>query len=197
MSSRTLLAMPTPTKITQKQVLNRAIAILNERGVDALSMRELAKSLGVKAPSLYRYYPDKISLERAAVEAGNRLLLEYVKSGCRRAEKSGILLAAAHAYRRFAKAKPHLYSLMMEQRLVLPPTSESGKALWEFVLSVVRNVSGVSDGTACGVALWSFLHGFVSLEQAGRFGVSGPQNGFTVGIEALAAGFATANVNSK
>jgi len=189
--------MPTPTKITQKQVLTRAIAILDERGADALSMRELAKSLGVKAPSLYRYYPDKISLERAAVETGNRLLLEYVKAGCRRTEKSGMLLAAGHAYRKFAKAKPHLYSLMMEKRLILPPTSESGKALWEFVLALVRNVSGDTDGTACGVALWSFLHGFVSLEQAGRFGASGSRDGFTVGIEALAAGFAAANVHSK
>jgi AcrR family transcriptional regulator len=189
--------MPTPTKITEKQVLNRAIAILNERGADALSMRELAKSLGVKAPSLYRYYPDKISLERAAVDIGNRLLLEQVKAGCRRAEKSGTLLAAGHAYRRFAKAKPHLYFLMMEKRLVLPPTSESGNALWEFVLALVRNISGTTDGTACGVALWSFLHGFVSLEHAGRFGASGPRDGFTVGIEALAAGFAGRNLGSK
>ena len=181
--------MPTPIKITKGQILDKAVALLNEYGPDALSMRELAKNLGVRAPSLYRYYPDKIALEREAVESGNRLLLTQLQKACRHAEKPGIYLAVAIAYRRFARAKPHLYALMMERRLVVPPTSESGKALWKFVLDLVHDVSGHFDGTAYAVALWSFLHGFVSLERAGQFGASGPLNGFELGIEALAAGF--------
>jgi AcrR family transcriptional regulator len=181
--------MPTPTKITREQILAKAIALLNERGPDALSMRELAKSLEVKAPSLYRYFPDKLSLEREVVEAGNRRLLSALEAGCRDTEKSGLYLAAGHAYRKFALGKPHLYFLMMERRIIFPPKSESGKALWEFVLALVRNASGHLDGTAYAVALWSFLHGFVSLERAGQFGESGPLNGLEVGIRSLAVGF--------
>jgi AcrR family transcriptional regulator len=181
--------MPTPTKITQKQVLARAIAILNQHGPDALSMRELAKSLDVKAPSLYRYYPDKISLEREVVEFGNGLLLRYLMAACRGVETRDLYMAAANAYRHFALSRPHLYSLMMERRLVFPPASASGKKLWEFVLALVRDVSGWVDGTAYGVALWSFLHGFVSLERTGQFGASGPKDGLEVGVRALAAGF--------
>jgi AcrR family transcriptional regulator len=187
--------MPTPTKITRKQVLAKAMAILNEHGPEALSMRELAKRLGVKAPSLYRYYPDKVSLEREMVENGNRLLLTSLKAACRRSEESGMYHAAGRAYRRFALAKPHLYLLMMEKRVVFPPVSQSGKALWTFVLTLVRDASGHSDGTAYAVALWSFLHGFVSLEQAGQFGASGPRDGFQVGIQALAAGFKAGKEN--
>ena len=181
--------MPTPTKITREQVLAQAIAILNERGPDALSMRELAKSLEVKAPSLYRYFPDKLSLEREVVESGNRLLLSALEAACRHMEKSGLYLAAARAYRKFALGKPHLYFLMMERRIIFPPVSASGKALWEFVLALVLDVSGHSDGTAYAVALWSFLHGFVSLERAGQFGKSGPLDGLEVGIRSLAVGF--------
>jgi AcrR family transcriptional regulator len=181
--------MPTPTKITRKQVLAKALVLLNQRGPEALSMRELAKSLGVKAPSLYRYYPDKMSLERELVETGNRLLLHSLKRACGRAGESELYLAAGQAYRRFALTKQHMYFLMMEKRVVFPPRSESGKALWEFVLALVRQVSGQSEGTAHAVALWSFLHGFVSLEQAGQFGASGPRDGLQVGIQALAAGF--------
>jgi len=181
--------MPTPTKITREQVLAKAIDILNERGPDALSMRELAKSLEVKAPSLYRYFPDKLSLEREVVESGNRLLLSALEGACRHGRKSHLYLAAAYTYRDFALGKPHLYFLMMERRIVFPPASESGKALWEFVLGLVRVVSGHTDGTAYAVALWSFLHGFVSLERAGRFGASGPLDGLKVGIRSLTLGF--------
>jgi AcrR family transcriptional regulator len=181
--------MPTPAKITRDQVLAQAIDILNERGPDALSMRELAKSLEVKAPSLYRYFPDKLALEREVVESGNRLLLAALESACRSREKSDLYLAAAHAYRTFALGKPHLYSLMMERRIVFPPVSESGKVLWQFVLALVRDASGHEDGTAYAVALWSFLHGFVSLERTGQFGASGPLDGLEVGIRSLAVGF--------
>jgi AcrR family transcriptional regulator len=181
--------MPTPTKITREQVLAKAIDILNEHGPDALSMRELAKSLAVKAPSLYRYFPDKLSLEREVVESGNRLLLTALEAACRHRRKSDLYLAAAHAYRTFALGKPHLYYLMMERRIVFPPVSESGKALWQFVLALVRDVSGHPDGTPYAVALWSFLHGFVSLERAGQFGESGPLDGLEVGVRSLALGF--------
>ncbi len=152
-------------------------------------MRALAKSLSVKAPSLYRYYPDKTSLERDAVEFGNRLLLGSLQRATRAAAREDLYLAAGEAYRRFAKSKPHLYSLMMEKRLVYPPTSESGKMLWEFVLAMVRQASGDMNETARAVALWSFMHGFVTLEQAGRFGASGPMDGFALGVRALSAGF--------
>jgi AcrR family transcriptional regulator len=183
--------MPTPTKITREQVLAKAIEILDQRGPDALSMRELAKSLAVKAPSLYRYFPDKLALEREVVESGNRLLLSGLEAACRDTEKRELYLAAAHTYRKFALGKPHLYFLMMERRIVFPPVSESGKALWEFVLALVRDASGHLDGTAYAVALWSFLHGFVSLERAGQFGESGPLDGLEVGIRSLAVGFKT------
>jgi hypothetical protein len=39
------------------------------------------------------------------------------------------------------------------------------------------------------VALWAFLHGFVSLERQGAFGASGPQAGLATGLEALLVGF--------
>jgi AcrR family transcriptional regulator len=189
--------MPPPTKITRDQVLAKAIDILDERGPDALSMRELAKSLEVKAPSLYRYFADKLALEREVVESGNRMLLAALEAACRRRKKSDLYLAAARAYRTFALGKPHLYYLMMERRIVFPPVSESGKALWEFVLALVREVSGHADGTAYAVALWSFLHGFVSLERAGQFGESGPLDGLEVGTRSLAVGFETKRKKNK
>ena len=180
--------MPTPTKITRDQVLTRAIAILNEEGLDSLSMRELARRLDVKAPSLYRYFPDKISIERAAVDVANQLMLAALQKAVKSAHPTEAILAAGNAYRRFAKTKPHLYALMMEKRLVFPPASDTGKKLWNFVLSLVHAGASEWDETARAVALWSFLHGFVSLEQSGRFGASGPRDGFAAGIHALSAG---------
>lgn len=185
--------MPTPTKITQPQVLECAMTMLRDAGPEALSLRELARRLDVKAPSLYRYYPDKVSLERAAVDAGNRMLLAALQQGVGEvadATPGDRLMAAAEAYREFALRNPHLYALMMDKRVAFPPVTDSGKQLWIYVLGLVGASSGVEDDTAGAVAVWSFLHGFVLLEYAGLFGESGPKDGFAVGMEALAKGFA-------
>lgn len=56
---------------------------------------------------------------------------------------------------------------------------------WNLLLKMVGEVSGDPDDTPGAVTVWSFLHGYVSLERAGRFGASGPQGGFQRGLESL------------
>jgi TetR/AcrR family tetracycline transcriptional repressor len=48
--------------LTQAQVVRAALALLDEVGLDQLTMRRLAERLGVKAPSLYRHVQDKDEL---------------------------------------------------------------------------------------------------------------------------------------
>jgi TetR/AcrR family tetracycline transcriptional repressor len=50
------------------QVLQAAIELLDEVGLDGLTMRVLAGRLGVRASALYRHYPSKQALLDAMVE---------------------------------------------------------------------------------------------------------------------------------
>ena len=54
-----------PQKLSEEQILEEAAGVVDEAGLDAVSMRVLAKRLGAVAPSLYRYFPDKDTLVRA------------------------------------------------------------------------------------------------------------------------------------
>ena len=211
--------MPTPTKITREQVLGRAIEIVDREGAEALSMRGLAESLGAKAPSLYRYFPNKISLELAVVDQGNRKLLECLKGAAGLAALGDEWIAVGETYVAFARAKPNLYGLMMERRAGFAAGSAvgaSGRELWGFLLRVTGGLEGggAEMGSAVGnseigvgigaevgsgevnsgdiwraVALWFFLHGFVSLDGAGRFGASGVEDAFAADLKALRNGF--------
>jgi TetR/AcrR family tetracycline transcriptional repressor len=56
---------PSPTvrrTLDRAQIVDAALALLNEVGLDGLSMRSLAERLGVKAASLYRHVRDKQEL---------------------------------------------------------------------------------------------------------------------------------------
>jgi hypothetical protein len=44
-----------------------------------------------------------------------------------------------------------------------------GKAVWNLLIEAASGVSGHPDDTAA-VAIWSFLHGYVTLEHSGAFG---------------------------
>ncbi|MFE6844492.1 helix-turn-helix domain-containing protein [Streptomyces sp. NPDC057686] len=48
-----------------QQIMAAARELLDAEGTDTLSMRRIAERVGIRAPSLYRHFPDK-----AAVEAG-------------------------------------------------------------------------------------------------------------------------------
>lgn len=54
---------------TRALILDRATAILEAQGFDALTMRALAKDLGVAPGTLFNYFPDKASLLLAALDA--------------------------------------------------------------------------------------------------------------------------------
>jgi AcrR family transcriptional regulator len=57
------------TPLTRERVLERALALADEGGVEALSMRKLADELGVKAMSLYNHVESKDDVLDGIVDA--------------------------------------------------------------------------------------------------------------------------------
>ena len=62
--------MPTTQRapLTKDSVLAAAIALADEHGLDALTMRRLAEQLGVEAMSLYHHIPNKEALLNGVVD---------------------------------------------------------------------------------------------------------------------------------
>ena len=189
--------MPYPAKTDPDQILETAIQILERDGREALSMRKLAEALNLKAPSLYRHYADRNALEQAIAARAARQLHDALERAIRPLRSTGkVLHQTARTYCGFAKTHPELYDLIMTNSIPanFPPTNftpaniSEGKHLWNFVLEVIGRITTNPDDTSAAVALWSFLHGFVTLERNGLFGPSGPHNALEVGIKALIAG---------
>lgn len=54
--------MAAPSKLNQELILEEAIAILRDEGLEEVTLRKLAARLGVEAPSLYRHVSGKQAL---------------------------------------------------------------------------------------------------------------------------------------
>jgi TetR/AcrR family transcriptional regulator, tetracycline repressor protein len=57
-----------PLKLNRDTIVAEAIRLLNEEGLDGVSLRKLGARLGIKAPSLYWHFPDKSALLSAVME---------------------------------------------------------------------------------------------------------------------------------
>lgn len=154
--------MPDPTETLterQRQIAAAARALLDDQGPEALTMRNVADALGIKAPSLYKHVPDKTALEALVVAAALTEMAETLEAASPRG-----LPAIAKAYRDYALTHPHLYRLMNYRPLrrdLLPPGLEERTAL--------PLLAAVGGNPAQARALWAFAHGMVSLELDARF----------------------------
>jgi len=54
--------------LTPADIVDAALALLNEEGLDGVSLRRIAQRLGIKAPSLYWHFRDKSALLAAIIE---------------------------------------------------------------------------------------------------------------------------------
>ena len=181
--------MPFPAKTDPESILNAALVMLEQDGPEALSMRNLATALAMKAPSLYRHYPDKAALETALKMRGLEMLQAALEKASSDPEPSKAMRKAANASLKFARSHPYLYDLMNAPDGA--PSTGAAKDLWNTILEVVGRVTLKPDDTASSVAFWAYLHGFCSLERTGMFGASGAKGGFEVGLEALIVGFSS------
>jgi AcrR family transcriptional regulator len=181
--------------LSPKEILSVAVRMVEEGEADGLSLRAIAGKLGVKAPSLYRYFPDKSALELAvAVETLRRMHAQVASAAAlpnpnRNAapDPKVSVIAIADTYVKFARKHYALYAWIFAGRVQQAYGSSEGKALWNVLLEAVSNVTGKPDDTASTVALWAFLHGYATLEQAGGFGASGPKGAFEVGLSTFLA----------
>src|SRR5258707_3657648 len=180
--------MPYPAKTSSSDLLSAALEHLETYGEEALSMRELASRLGLSPRALYRYYPDRATLEAAIAEEGFRRLRAVLVEAVGVRDGKDALRAVAAAYLAFAQAHASLYTLLMRFQMHTPGLLQAGHELWTLVVQLVGQVVEPERAASAAVALWAFLHGFIQLESVEILGDQKPRSGFEVGLEAFLTG---------
>jgi AcrR family transcriptional regulator len=154
---------PVPNELSPRarEIVAVARELLEAEGPAGLSMRKVADRVGIRAPSIYKHFPDKRTLEHAIVSTVFEDLADAFESALEDADPVGTMVTI---YRRQAQEHPHLYRLMTEQPLqrdLLVPGVEERASLPARLL--------VGDDPDAGRALWALAHGLTILELNERF----------------------------
>ena len=105
-------------RLNEETVVDAALALIAERGVDGLSMRALGEQLGVEAMSLYHWFASK---DRLLDAVADRLLAKVVVPPTPTAEAWREWLAGvARSYRRVGLAHRRAFPLLATRRFLSP-----------------------------------------------------------------------------
>ena len=112
--------MPPKVKFQKEEIIRAAVEITREKGIDALTARELASSLGVSTRPIFTYFDTMEELKGEVYAYAKQLYREYTLRGLKEPIPN---LGVGMQYIRFAKNEPELYKLLYLKK---PDTSRSG-----------------------------------------------------------------------
>lgn len=154
------------------EIVAAAERLLATQPVEALSLRAVAREVGVSAPALYLHFADRRALVWAVLVHQFAALTAVVTSAAAQAtdpaDPRGRLRAWCRAYCRFGLDHPGHYRALFESwsavELDVPLGELPGHELWQSLRStVVACDVPTGDSEELATLIWAGLHGLVSL----------------------------------
>jgi AcrR family transcriptional regulator len=164
--------MPAPAQTSTAAVVAAGRRLLEERGLDALTMQAVAAAVGVRAPSLYKRVRDRADLLRLILEDATDELTAILDAAGADGEPAAALRAMGEAYRRFARASPVTYALMYGPQAVPGATARAARSSAS-LLRVVTELAGPGQALPAARLIVAWANGFIMMELAGAFRLGG------------------------
>lgn len=150
-------------------LIEAALSSLEKSNLETLSLREIARNVGVSATAVYRHFPSKELLLRALAEHGLELLASQQQAAAAKASGSAAFAQTGRAYVRFALAHPNLFRLIFIHtpgRMRADVESPEGSPAFLLRSSVARSLGAkatpekIFEGA---LRAWSLVHGLSML----------------------------------
>jgi AcrR family transcriptional regulator len=159
----------------RQSLLASAMDLVDERGIDGFTLREVARRAGVSHNAPYHHFADKAALIEALAIEGYEGLRADEQAALEAAAGRPIrerIVALGRAYIGYAVANPSRFTLMNRPELRLHDaislTQASGMEAYAPLLDTIAEgqeagelASG--DGAILALAAWAHVHGFAML----------------------------------
>lgn len=157
--------------LTQRDIIEAAIACVETEGETALGVNRVARELGITPPSIYKHVESGAALRRiVALEIWRRFLALCCQSIEDINDSSALLKTVAHTARTFAQSQPELYRVMtaMPLKPTEPDCAPIVQRIVAFYQRVLQPYKFTESETIHAMRMLNAaFYGFVATEQAG------------------------------
>ena len=162
---------PKRPRLDHESVLVAAEGLVDREGYDALTMTLLAGELDTRVSSLYNHVANLEDLRAEIQVRAMQLLGNQVRSAAMGHAGPDGLRVLSHSLRGFARDYPHRYAAMTRAPIDRESFFAAAVGTIEALAVMVRSTGLPEERILLtGMAVFSALHGFVSLEVSGYFG---------------------------
>ncbi len=157
----------------RRAILESALQLISKAGVEKLSLREVARELGVTTAAPYHHFKDREALlVQIAIQGYEKLLARLEEARAATKPSQLELETESRAYLSFAHQNPALYSVMFSNEVAskteYPDLRSTADRCFYLVCASVAKSRELPKKKIPKVALctWSMLHGFAMLDQS-------------------------------
>jgi AcrR family transcriptional regulator len=159
--------MPYPSQTDRATIVQTARELIEQDGVEQLSLARVAGKLGIKAPSLYRHVDSKSALLQAVNTLTFEEMFQAYQAALRQAgpDPRACMLAIARAHRAYAQAHPETY--VLAYTATAPEDRTDPAALEQAALPlqvIMAEIAGEALSLTALRGALALVHGFVMLE---------------------------------
>jgi AcrR family transcriptional regulator len=166
----------------RQALVNAAVELLTESDVNSLSLRQVARRVGVSHAAPYRHFDDKDALLAVVAEEGFKTFTQYLQTAVEAVPDDPIqqFLGCGRAYVRYALENPTHYRLMFsefpfcEDRF--EPLNQVADGSFEVIVNVIiagqkQGLFRAGEARTIALGAWTQVHGLALLLLAGRLGM--------------------------
>jgi AcrR family transcriptional regulator len=167
---------------TSQQIYQCALRILEAEGPQAVSMRRVAKEVGITAMAIYHHFPSHEALMSAVVDSEFERLVDYFTPPTAKRGFSSTMIRIMDGYIDYALAHPRIFDYVFAS-----PRPGARRFPEDFRARRSPTLNSVADCVSSGMKLgklkqddaweiamelWAHAHGYLALWRAGRFHLS-------------------------
>ncbi len=150
-------------------VIAAGLRRVKQRGLEAVSGRELAGAAGVAPSAIYRHFADKDQLRAAISQAAReqlaRAMVQPATRNLTKARAAARFRAVGAAYIDFALSEPRLYAAAFAE---CAPPREDNPSAWGILAEALDDLvttGAMPKGSRAGAEMvaWSAVHGVATL----------------------------------
>lgn len=161
--------MPPKAKFTRDKIIQTALNIVQENGIESLSARTLGTKLDSSARPIFTVFQNMEDVQQAVLNAARNKYNEYTQKGL---SQSPAFKGVGEQYIQFAKEEPKLFQLLFMSEKLDTMTVDNRLSLDDYYDEIILSIQtqyGVSKNIANKLYrhLWIYTHGIATLIATG------------------------------